>query len=50
MVWKDTFVKCPKCGSKLKYRITEPEESGLWIYKCDKCNWIGYDWELRKHT
>jgi len=50
MIWKDTFVRCPKCDSKLKYRITEPEESGLWIYKCDKCGWIGYDWELRKHT
>lgn len=32
---------CPKCGSKLKYRILEQNESGYHevYYECPKCGW-----------
>ena len=32
---------CPKCGSKLKYRILEQNKSGYHevYYECPKCGW-----------
>jgi len=50
MVWKPSSVKCPECGADMEYRVCEPEEGAVWLYRCRKCGWKGFDWELERRN
>jgi transposase-like protein len=40
--WKDSIIKCPKCGGDVQYRMWESSCGGYEDakFKCKKCSYI----------